>query len=847
MPGKDMGVVPGRNGTGIGKGLRKLAFVGFWVALVAFALASIPAAEGSPSGQSPTGSISGTVTRDDGGTPIQGAVVFVNDFRTGAAAGRAISDTNGTHTVIGLRDGQYRVHVNATLQGFVLQYYDGALDSEGATAVSVVNGTETPRIDFAPGFGGSISGTVVSAIDGTPVVGAEVFAEGRQGSIGNATTSTDGTYTIPGLANDNYVVLVDATGQEFLRQYYDNVLTSDLATLVTVAGEAVSNIDFSLGTGSTIRGVVRQAGTDTPVVSAHVQVREFSTRRFAGSDITDANGEYAITGLAAGTYRVAAHAIDQGFSALYFSNTPERSLATPVVVGANEDVAGINFYLDAGGSISGTVTTSVAEGETSTPIAGAFVRAYDPRSGGGTGDAVAGTDGTYTIPGLPSGEYIVEAQAADQGFASEFYNDTSDWSQATRVTIFSGAAVQNINFTLDSSGSISGRITQEDGVTPIGKVFVHANSYDKGAYGNGATSAADGTYIIEGLMPGDYRVETWVPDELGFAREFYDDITDWSKATLVSVTAGQITGSIDFALGTGGTISGTVYHGDGATVVAGANVWASDYDGDGSHGWARTGADGTYTITGLATGEYRVEAAAASQGFVWEFYQGISDYQLATRVAVVSGLVTANIDFTLDVGGIISGTAYEADGVTPIANADVWANSYDGGGGNGYARTDSEGEYTIRGLASGNYRVEAAAASQGFVREFYQETSDYQLANPVAVASGQTTPNIDFTLDVGGSISGTVYEADGITPIANAGVWAERDGGGGDGASTRADGTYTITGLPAGDYRVEASATSHGFVREYYAGTTDYNSATLVEVSVGADTPGIDFTLDVKA
>ena len=134
-----------------------------------------------------------------------------------------------------------------------------------------------------------------------------------------------------------------------------------------------------------------------------------------------------------------------------------------------------------------------------------------------------------------------------------------------------------------------------------------------------------------------------------------------------------------------------------------------------------------------------------------EYYQETSDYQQASRVAVVSGLVTADINFTLDAGGGISGVVYQVDGVTPIANAHVWANSYDGGGGNGYARTDSDGRYTITGLPAGDYRVEAAAGSQGFMREYYQETSDYQLASRVSVVSGQTTPDIDFTLNAGGS------------------------------------------------------------------------------------------------
>ncbi|MBI4199703.1 MAG: carboxypeptidase regulatory-like domain-containing protein [Chloroflexi bacterium] len=95
-------------------------------------------------------------------------------------------------------------------------------------------------------------------------------------------------------------------------------------------------------------------------------------------------------------------------------------------------------------------------------------------------------------------------------------------------------------------------------------------------------------------------------------------------------------------------------------------------------------------------------------------------------------------------GGAISGRVYQADGVTPIPNAEVWAESYDGAGGNGYARTAADGSYTIRSLPAGEYRVEALA--QGLPREYYFNTPDYASATRVAVASGLTTTGINFTL-----------------------------------------------------------------------------------------------------
>ena len=256
------------------------------------------------------------------------------------------------------------------------------------------------------------------------------------------------------------------------------------------------------------------------------------------------------------------------------------------------------------------------------------------------------------------------------------------------------------------------------------------------------------------------------------------------------------TPSIDFTLGAGATISGTVYEADGVTPVANAEVWAESYDCCGGGNGAISSGDGAYTITGLASGDYRVGAHA--EGYAREFHQETPEFDLAGRVIVSAGASTTGIDFTLETGATISGTVYEADGVTPVADVDVWADSYDCCGGGEGARTTADGTYTIRGLAPGNYRVEAQ--NDGHAREFYQETSDFRLASRVTLTGGANTTGIDFTLETGATISVTVYEAEGVTPVADVDVWAESYDccGGGEGARIAADGTYIIRGLAPG-------------------------------------------------
>ena len=108
----------------------------------------------------PTGSISGTITKDSGGTDVLGAVIFVTDFTTGAVVGNATSTASGTYTVGSLDAGTYRVQVNATDQDLPVMYYNGASDADSAASVTVAEHATVLNIDFDLSNGGTISGTV---------------------------------------------------------------------------------------------------------------------------------------------------------------------------------------------------------------------------------------------------------------------------------------------------------------------------------------------------------------------------------------------------------------------------------------------------------------------------------------------------------------------------------------------------------------------------------------------------------------------------------------------------------------------------------------------------------------
>ena len=325
----------------------------------------------------------------------------------------------------------------------------------------------------------------------------------------------------------------------------------------------------------------------------------------------------------------------------------------------------------------------------------------------------------------------------------------------------------------------------------------------------------------------------------------------WAILTLVlaSLLAFFTAGNLVGAASPSGAIAGTVFASDGTTPIFGAAVFVNEFQTGEAAGNALTAADGTYTVSGLATGLYRVQVDARQLGYPVIYYNGATDAASATAVSVTEtgGTLpdtTGSINFTLSTGGSISGVVRKASDNSAVANADVWAEAYDGGEGSG-TRTASDGTYTITGLPAGDYRAEASSRDQGFAAEYYQETSDFQSATrvTVTVSVGATSTGVDFTLSAGGTISGVVTRDSDGTPVSGAEVSAHSDTGGWGHGTTAADGTYSVTGLPAGSYRVRVEASSQGFAGEFYNNTTDWEQATKIAVTAGQTAASINFSL----
>jgi 5-hydroxyisourate hydrolase-like protein (transthyretin family) len=781
------------------------------------------------------GIISGQVTRDSDGTGISGVTVNIYNASWGSVKS-GTTDSAGNYSISGLASGSYYLRASGT--GYINEFYDNVTSQGSATAVSVASDATTANINFGLAAGGTIAGRVTRDSDGAGISGVSINIYNTSwSSIKSGTTDSTGNYSISGLAADSYYV--GTSSAAYVNEFYDNVTSQGAATQVSVASDATTaNINFGLAGGGagggTIAGRVTRDSDGAGLAGIYVTIYNTS-----GSAIkigmTTTGGNYSITGLAASSYYVGANTSISSSTYIgeYYNNVTSLSAATALSVALDATTSNINFGLGTAGTISGRVTRD-SDG---TGLSGVTVTIYNKSAAwffsvkSGTTDSA----GNYSIPGLAAGSYYV-GTANSLGYANEYYNNVTSQNAAAEVSVALGATTSNINFGLALGGAISGRVTRDSDGAGISGVTV--TIYDAGwAIIKSGTTDAAGYYLISSLAPGIYYVGA---SSTVYANEYYNNVTSQSAATAVSVVSNATTSNVNFGLAVGGTIAGRVTRDSDGTGISGVYIYAySD-----SWGLIRSGttdAAGNYSISGLA-GSYYV-GTGNSLGYVNEYYDNVTSQSAATAVSVALGDTTANINFGLAAGGTIAGrVTRDSDGtglsgVYIYAYNDSWSLIRSG-------TTDSAGNYTISGLAAGSYYV-GTGNSSGYTDEYYNNVTSQSLAATVSVTSNTTTSNINFGLAGGGTISGQVARDSDGTGLSGVTVsiynteWSQIKSG-----MTDAAGNYSISGLAAGRYYV-GTANSLGYVDEYFYGETSRSWAIPLNVSSGATTSDIYFSLSL--
>ena len=244
--------------------------------------------------------------------------------------------------------------------------------------------------------------------------------------------------------------------------------------------------------------------------------------------------------------------------------------------------------------------------------------------------------------------------------------------------------------------------------------------------------------------------------------------------------------------------------------------------------------DGAYELTGLAPGDYRVLAVKVTASLLGEVRPTVAN--------VREGQIIDDADITLERASGISGTIVDAYG-EPMEGVTVQLWQRRTGGGRALLlpvpsvasrRTDDRGRYRLFGAIPGTFYVVATDAA---TRVYHPGTATIAEALPVHVERGRDTAAVDVTFVETrvGRIQGFAVDAAGQpvnSPVAL--VDSHRSGfpmPAPRTAAVAADGSFTFSNIPPGDYVVQATVGTESrptqFGRQYVT-VTDGEAPPLV-------------------
>jgi protocatechuate 3,4-dioxygenase beta subunit len=274
-----------------------------------------------------------------------------------------------------------------------------------------------------------------------------------------------------------------------------------------------------------------RADTGAPLQDAEVTLSGERLRRVTADDA----GRFEFTNLPAGRYNLSAGR--PGFVTLQYGGIWSPATSTAIDAGKTltladaEVLSDVDFSLPRGGVITGRITD-----EFGTPVTGVLVRVERYQYGPGgrrlagfafglvqSPLALATNDmGEYRIFGLMPGEYVVSAHLrssalttgtagardASEGFLPTYFPGTAAATEAQAVRVAAGTeTVADFRMVPGRMLRISGTAVNSSGQPARGlNVFLATETATWSAQDNGGPVAADGSFSIGNVPPGDYTL-----------------------------------------------------------------------------------------------------------------------------------------------------------------------------------------------------------------------------------------------------------------------------------------------------------------------------------------------------
>ena len=421
--------------------------------------------------------------------------------------------------------------------------------------------------------------------------------------------------------------------------------------------------------------------------------------------------------------------------------------------------ADVDFVLKEGGVELTGVVKDIAGGE----IEGAWVSSGARGWGrGGAAFTRSDEDGKFSL-------WVEPPTATVSAFAEGY-------TEGARSAAVPGTFVEVF---LTPESVVVGKVVWADSGKPVAGAKVEASNsrfvgLTFGGAGDGSVySEDDGSFRLEGLEPGAYKVSASGDELVGASEE------------KTHVGLGQTSEPVVVKVHPAFAVRCTVLV-DGETPCSYGTVRLEDKLRKNEPTRGSTGQeDGSVLVKGVLPGTY--EVTVRCQGHVAE--ESYPD-------VVISDASLEGLSWTVHAGQTIRGVVVDAAG-EPLEGARVSAR--------GKAtddprarlasswgeRTEADGEFELSGLLPGTYELSARHDDQPSPHEPFE----------VVVPEGQDVADVTLTMLASGEVHGIVRDEKGT---AVSGVSVRLDGPGWAGATTNDEGRFVMQGVEVGEHRVKA-------------------------------------------
>ncbi|MEM8828799.1 MAG: SdrD B-like domain-containing protein [Cyanobacteria bacterium P01_G01_bin.19] len=766
--------------------------------------------------------------------------------------------------------------------------------------------------------GNGLGDTALSAVT------VKLFADDGITELNSTTTAADGTYSFSVTVSSATTYVI----KEENPSNYDSVSDTegsndDTITISIDVGESSTGNDFvDEAQPGTISGTVQADTTgnglgDTNLLNVTVSLLdELGNPVLDGSGlaitaITNSSGQYTFSDVAPGDYLVV-ESDPTGYSSISDTDstadsteddanntdTNDNTLAVTLLAGETDD--GNDFVDHQNGEISGTVEEDTDNnGSGDSALSGVTVTLKDSL-GNTVATETTDSSGNYAFSDVTPGDYTIEeTDLSGYSSVSDADNDadaTSDDAtnsdpndNTLAVTLLPNETDSGNDFVDEQNGSISGSVTADtdndnDGDDPISGVTITLRNASDDSTVATTTTDGGGNYSFTDIAPGDYEVVETNSSGYADVNEL-DSVNDGSNdgdneaagtnddnILSVSLAGRESDTGNDFVDEQTGSISGTVSEDTvGGTGIAGVTITLTNTDTSTVVGTTTTAANGAYSFTDLAPGNYQIDetdlgtytsVSDVDSDDSDDTNSSTNDNQLIVALSPGESDTANNfVDELETTSGTISGQVLEDTdgdevGDTPISGVTITLWNSDRTVVFDTTTTLADGTYTFSSVTTGTtYQLEETNNSG------YGDVSDTDGDNDnlisVDLTSATSSTGNDFVDGLTASISGVIWSdfdnngvegsfedrVDGSAGGLNLSVTLI--GGGVDGVingsndtsvaqTVGADGSYSFTGLnPGEEYQVQFPTSATGYTS---LTTQDVNSDAYDAIDSDAHT-----------